>query len=309
MRKPYYKRSHQSWYVNLDGKQVRLGPDRHLAFQKWEALTTPVGESEVADAIKRFIDGHPRWKPATRAYYKGHLKRFEQHVGAVRVRDLRQHHLTTLLDRYAGQNHRHNIAQAVTFCFRWLADEGLIERTPFKRHIPAAVARGDEAYIPRERLDRIIEAAEGDFRDILIVLRETGCRPKEARLVEARHLQDHLVVFEKVESKGGKCQRVIHLSPEVFQVLRRLALKYPTGPLLRDNGRPWTAQALASKCEGFTPYQLRHTFATNAILKGVDLQTIAVLMGHTGLKMLSKVYSHVKRCEVHLRDNLAKISA
>ena len=29
--KPFLKKSHQSWYVQLDGKQLRLGPDEAAA--------------------------------------------------------------------------------------------------------------------------------------------------------------------------------------------------------------------------------------------------------------------------------------
>jgi site-specific recombinase XerD len=56
-------------------------------------------------------------------------------------------------------------------------------------------------------------------------------------------------------------------------------------------------------------YQLRHSFATAAILRGVDLQTIASLMGHSDLKMLNKVYQHIQRCDQHLRDGLKRIVA
>ena len=41
------------------------------------------------------------------------------------------------------------------------------------------------------------------------------------------------------------------------------------------------------------PYDLRHYFATEAIAAGVDLGTVANLMGHTGTDMLIMHYQHV----------------
>jgi site-specific recombinase XerD len=40
-------------------------------------------------------------------------------------------------------------------------------------------------------------------------------------------------------------------------------------------------------------YSLRHTYATNAILNGVDFETLSVQMG-AGVGMLEKHYSHLK---------------
>ena len=60
---------------------------------------------------------------------------------------------------------------------------------------------------------------------------------------------------------------------------------------------------------GFTAYQLRHTWATDAILRGVDLVTIATLMGHSDLKMLSTCYSHVQKRSAHLHEALQRVTA
>ena len=40
-------------------------------------------------------------------------------------------------------------------------------------------------------------------------------------------------------------------------------------------------------------YLLRHAFGTNAILNGVDVVTVAQLMGHESLDMIKKVYAHL----------------
>lgn len=81
--------------------------------------------------------------------------------------------------------------------------------------------------------------------------------------------------------------------------------------LLRNGLVPWTASVLCNRCFelGITPYQIRHTWATNAILRGLDLQTIAVLMGHANLTMLSKVYSHLEKRDEHLREAVEKVVA
>ena len=41
------------------------------------------------------------------------------------------------------------------------------------------------------------------------------------------------------------------------------------------------------------PYDLRHAFATNALRRGIDIGTIAKLMGHTSTTMIVKCYQYV----------------
>lgn len=53
-------------------------------------------------------------------------------------------------------------------------------------------------------------------------------------------------------------------------------------------------------------YALRHTWATNALQKGVDPLTTAILMGHSDPSMLSKVYQHVALNPAHMLSQAKK---
>lgn len=41
------------------------------------------------------------------------------------------------------------------------------------------------------------------------------------------------------------------------------------------------------------PYDLRHAFATNALRRGIDIGTVAKLMGHTDISMIAQYYQYV----------------
>jgi integrase len=149
------------------------------------------------------------------------------------------------------------------------------------------------------------------LHDILTVLLETGCRPQEARHIAAQNYRDGIVVFAKRDSKGNLRQRVIRLSNKAREIVLRQMERFPTGPVLRNGNTPWTSQSLNDACKpfGFTPYQVRHTFATNAFTKGVDIVTVAKLMGHTSTRTLLKVYQHVGLLDGHLQDAIERINA
>jgi integrase len=42
----------------------------------------------------------------------------------------------------------------------------------------------------------------------------------------------------------------------------------------------------------YSLYALRHSWATNALKRGVDPLTVAILMGHQDPSMLARVYQH-----------------
>lgn len=151
------------------------------------------------------------------------------------------------------------------------------------------------------------------MRDILAFLRETGCRPQEARIIEATHVRGDHVILPKVDSKGLKYNRVIWLTPAAESIIRRPAAERPEGKLFRNRWRkPWSTGRLNERCAGlkldlhFFPYALRHTWITEALERGVDPVTLAILAGHRDTTMICRVYQHLARVPGHLKASLMK---
>jgi len=313
----YYKKSHKAWYMNRGGKCIRLGATREEAEMACERLHVCV---DLHDLVNRFLSRHiAQSAPSTVQFYRRPLESFLQTTACTKIADLRPHHVLAWLPESSGHTYRHNQMRAIKTCLTWGVKVGLIDRSPLQHmELPPAMSRGDEAYLMPNQWASIERIVTGNLLDLLLVLKHTGCRPQEARHAEARHLQGNCLVFPKHESKGKIIGRVIQLDQVALGICQKLALKHPSGPLFRnDYGNPWTAKLLNKRCAAisrrvgfpFTPYSLRHTFATEAIVRGVDLQTIATLMGHKDLKMLSKVYQHVQRRGEHLQESLNRITA
>jgi integrase len=313
----YYKKTHKAWYVNRGSKCIRLGVTREEAEVAWQRLHTC---EELSDLASRFLTHHIAQSTAgTVQFYRRPLESFLRSTTCVKIADLRPHHVLSWLSADSGPTYRHNQMRAIKTCLAWGVKVGLIDRSPLQHmELPPAISRGDEAYLMPNQWASIERIVKGNLLDLLLVLKHTGCRPQEVRHAEARHLQGNCLIFPKHESKGKIVSRVIQLDQVARGICQKLALKYPVGRLFRnDYGNPWTAKLLDKRCATisrrvgfpFTPYSLRHTFATEAIVRGVDLQTIATLMGHKDLKMLSKVYQHVQRRSEHLQESLNRITA
>jgi integrase len=265
----------------------------------------------VSDLIQKFLIHHKNnSQPGTYKFYQ----RLENFKLNLLVTDLRPLHITEWVESTKG-NYRRNLMRSMKTCFKWAADEGYIETSPLaKMKLPSAISRGDEVFLTQEQWEKIITAVDDvDIFDVLMLLHETGCRPGEVRAFEAKYFDEtgKCIVFPKSESKGGKTQRIIHLNPAAMEIIKRRISVQSEGKLFS-----FSANKLDAKCEQlskkvgvkFVPYSLRHDFCTRAIIAGIDLQTLSVLMGHCDLKMISKIYSHVRRREDFIKQELAKMS-
>jgi integrase len=316
---PFFRKQTSSWYVQIDGRQINLGKDQKAAWAEYHALMA--GRQEVSPnttiaelaAIFDVSNKHGNKAERTRQWYKRHIDSFIDHAGArLKVRDLKPFHVSAWLrDRYkgSGANNKNGAVRAVKRLFKWAADEGHISSNPIGNVKPVPY-EPREVCITRENWRRFVDSITSPaFLDLVLFMRATGCRPFEARTVEARHVDGDCIVFDRSESKSKRHRRVVPLFGTALEIVKRLAAD-STGPLFRNGkGRPWTAYAMnlafdrAEKKLGFDlfPYAVRHTYATEAIENGVDPITVATLMGHQSVNILMKVYQHVNKKGEHLR--------
>ena len=59
----------------------------------------------------------------------------------------------------------------------------------------------------------------------------------------------------------------------------------------------------------YSLYALRHSWATNALKRGIDPLTVALLMGHKDPSMLARVYQHLSHSPDHMREQARKATS
>jgi integrase len=169
----------------------------------------------------------------------------------------------------------------------------------------------------------LLRGADPAFRRLLVMLRWTGARPQELRELTWEQVRpDRIVLTEHKTTATDKAERdrVIWLVGPAAKLLAWLRSQQESTVVndhvfLTPRGRPWTAQRLchvlaarrkaAGVAKGAVAYGARHWFGTNAVLNGLDLKTLAQLMGNSP-EVAGRDYVHLAEQHEHLAGAAAQ---
>jgi integrase len=147
--------------------------------------------------------------------------------------------------------YRRGAIVAIQRPFNWAEELGYISASPVKKIEKPQPQRRESHITPGDFAAIAGRYTEGDpFRDLVEFAWHSGCRPQEARHIEARHvhLEDECIVLPKEEAKGKRRARVILLHGRALEIVRRLLAVRPEGKLFRNQaGRPWKRFAVANR--------------------------------------------------------------
>ncbi len=326
-REPFWRSDRSCYYVQVGTRQQRLSPDKDEAWRLWhEFMAKPPVEREapkrectfVVEVLDAFLEWVQKNRAArTYAWYKENIQRFVDRIpDRLTVEELKPYHVTdAMADFEWANNTKNDFITCIKRPFSWAVDEERITRNPIERlKKPAREAR--EMAISPEEYATILEAMKtGAFRDLLELAWETGARVQELRKIEGRFVERGRIVFPPTKAKGKKYHRVIYLNERAQEIMDRLAAARPEGPIvLNSDGNEWNKNAINCvfvrlKEKLGVKYHLgafRKGFATEGLKAGVDVITMAHLMGHRDPSMLSRVYAQVYRDQEYMAQSLNK---
>lgn len=315
---PWFRTSTNWWMVTVGGRQYKLvdGEDnRDAAYDAfYRLMTTMVDSPESPDTtVASLCDAFLDWSKKNQAAktYQGHvfwLQSFVEACGQRKAVELKPYHITQWVDSkrtWRSSNSKYNAVRIAKRVFSWAVEQQLVDNSPLQ---------GMRAPTPESRNDSMDEAVYRSLRRaaprplkcVLFALRQTGARPSEiCQLTWDQVLGDRCVITKhKTAGKTGR-PRVIYLSRNMRRLLRILRQRRgeATFVFLNCEGEPWNTDSIRQQLKRLKEklklkgnvysYQLRHTFATNAILRGESTAVVAEMLGHVDTVMVSRVYAHL----------------
>jgi len=253
--KPWYWQARRCWCVTLHGVRHNLGPDKAAAFDQFHRLMTQPKEKRVVrgDSLVAIIDAFLEWSrkhrsPHTYEWYRYRLQRFAEIHPHLNASQLRPFHVQEWLNSLDGlsSGSRRNHCRAIKRTLQWAFQQGYVDHNPIAHLEQPAGGKREQVISPAEFETMLTLIPDQDFRDLLLVTWETGCRPQESLGVEARHvdLTHSRWVFPQTESKGG-IPRIVYLTGSALDITRRRMARFAQGKLFRNsNGQAWTTDAV-----------------------------------------------------------------
>jgi integrase len=177
--------------------------------------------------------------------------------------------------------------------FTWACKLGLATHHP-TRGIGALKANQKTRYLSREEIQLLIGVCDGDLRDMVILALGTGMRASEVLGLDRDHVDLKQGVAILPDTKNHD-RRIVPLPPQVVDVLQQrpspLRELFP-GWYIQKLDSAFAESAHTVSLEDVTFHTLRHTFASHAVMAGVDLYTVAKLLGHRKIDMVQR-YAHL----------------
>jgi integrase len=237
------------------------------------------------------------------------LHNFDRHFGDLRAthgvpNDLL--HWLAANPKWRSDHTKHDAIQAVVGAFKWAAEEGLIERNPYRRPKGLVLSLRPRPPMTREHFVKLHWASrkKGDgrtpaagrvFRQVLTFLRRTGARTCECFGATWDQIDWDAGIITQWEHKTAKktgVPRILNLDPPLLRLLAHLYNRRRPGQttcFVNCHGTPWNSNAYGSLFrryghklglpKGVTAYGARHGWAVAAIKSGESDRAVADAMG------------------------------
>lgn len=154
-------------------------------------------------------------------------------------------------------------------------------------------------YLEQAEINKLLDNCSGNLKGIVTVAVFTGMRRGEILNLKWTDCDFQRDVIRLTDTKNDEI-RAIPMNEQIKTALIRIR-RHPTSPYIfcKCDGSPYgdvdksffTALKKSDIIE-FHFHDLRHTFASQLVMSGVDLNTVRELMGHKSLAMTLR-YSHL----------------
>ncbi len=244
-----------------------------------------------------FVDGKSK---KTIDMYQRRIKAFSDFIGMpfdkVGTYDIR-YYLASLKDTGISDRTLENYRSYISAFYQWLAREDFIQKNPCEKINPIKYREEIKKAFTETEIDKIRSACTS-VRDRAIVetLLSSGLRVAELANLDISDI-DFINLSVRVREGKGSKERISYITtvcamhlkayliqraddnPALFLSVRKRQRLDPSG--LRNILKTIEKRA---GVDDVHPHRFRRTFATNLSKRGMDVQTIARLMGHSNIQ-------------------------
>jgi len=271
----------------------------------------------VKDLAERYMEEHviPHCKPSTAKGYRQYLdKHIIPFFGDMKIRDVQrsdvaEFHHSLRRTPYEANHGLEIISKMFNLAEMW----GLRgDNTNPRRHIKKYPSKARERYLSEDEVKRLSAVLDETklYRDenlaavyCIQLLLLTGCRLGEIRSLKWDYVDREMQVLKLPDSKTGA--KYVYVGNTVMNLLDEI-YAHPARPAdnpyviwglkegchLDNVQKPWRRFRKLAGIEDVRIHDLRHSFASFAVSKGMSLALIGRLLGHSQVQTTAR-YAHL----------------
>jgi len=319
--KGIYKRGNVYWicYKGLDGRMIRESSGSSKYSRAVELLTDrrkdvqdgkePQSKRIANHTFKELAEEYLVWAQRQRGFRQKQsiIKQLVSVFGKSTLRAFS----SRVLEQYQTERmqqgnkpatinrHLATIKHMFTKAVEWdMVEEGTLKRIRKAKLLEESNRR--LRYLCKEECQALVESCDRHLKPIITVALNTGMRKSEILFLKWDNvdLRNGFILLR--ETKNGE-RREIPINDTVRETLvsltRRLDVPYVfydpiTGKPYEDVKRSFSSACRRAGINDFRFHDLRHSFASQLIMAGVDLTTVKELLGHKTLTMTLR-YAHL----------------
>ncbi len=311
-------------------QEIRLAK---LANQNWDGfkkLQKAIKPKTFAEAAKDYMEERANYKASSIRSYRSILDKHllpafgSSHLVQLTESELRKYQVK--LSSKLSPKRVNNIMQLFSSICDQELRAGKMDRNPLKGVRPLQEPKVKIDPLSEDELELALAHIEPHYQPLFITLAFTGARPNELMALRWTdiYLTKEVISIDKGRVAGieglpktRSGERLIPMTIQVKTVLEKLQ----AGPLRSKDGyvftdpkgqpidkhldRVWKRALRHAGIKHRPSYQLRHTFITQAIIKGLPVPYIAKIVGHSTIDTLIRNYTGW--IDAYTRDNDKKL--
>lgn len=258
--------------------------------------------------IKEYLEYIEKVRGLRAATIEGYKKDLNEFVKYAMAKGLRWSTLTErdvdawladMSDRCISAATRNRRLAALRGLLTWAQHKGMLETNAARFCQQAKKADTLPKCINIESIDNYLRNRQPSVASNIAALQiaimiESGMRIGEVLDIELKDIDPNKQSI-KIAGKGGK-ERIVFYGERTKKELQSIVGAGADGKIFPDWSQQYYRQNIEEQLLPFTgkmnPHQLRHTFATDELNKGMPIETVSMLLGHKSIDT-TQIYARV----------------
>lgn len=243
--------------------------------------------------------------------YRTKLDMIKRNFAGKRLRDITSKHIEEYKASLVDQVKASSINRYLTIVksvFSKAVEWGRLTVSPASKVKKLREDNQRTRFLTEEEIKRLYLEATPKVAEFLTLALNTGMRRSNLLNLQWEDIDFKNGVIHVLKTKSGKGYE-IPINNDIRRLLEPKFHSNRTGKVLDSVNfrKDFEAVVKKSGIADFKLHDLRHTFASYLAMKGVDLYTIAQLLGHSDIKMTQR-YAHLSPNHKLLAINMLKFS-